>query len=76
MKTITVTKDIVSKYETNDIIHFVGSRCKTNLKQMEDALQNEDLGSIGAAWANLAYYINILDELDKKLNGDNSVNLL
>lgn len=76
MKEITATKDIIKKYDTNDIVHFLNARYKKYLKQMDEGIANNNPGTIGAAWANMMFITNVLSELDDKLNGKSSVNVL
>lgn len=76
MKEITISKDIIKKYDTNDVIHFLDVSYKRYLKQMDEGMSENDIGKVGASWANMMHITNILDELDAKLNKKSDVNMI
>ena len=76
MKKVTITKDTVKKYDTNDIIHFVAINYSKYLKQLADGISANNVGVIGASWANLMHITDILVELDNKVNDKSDMNVL
>lgn len=67
LRNIDVSKDIVEKYNTNEILRFVVVGLKKYNRNTEDNYNYDQ---------ELQHYIDILDALEEKLNGKEIVSVL
>lgn len=67
LRDINISKDIVAKYKTEEIIRFVTAKLKKHNRNSDDNCVNDSV---------LQFYIDILDELDKKLNGQEILSII
>lgn len=70
-KEINVAKDVVEKYEPKDIIHYVTKKLKFYNREGD-----VEKGEYRCADQELQMYIDILIELDAKMNGEKTTIIL
>ena len=75
-KDIKITDDIIAKYDTKDIIHYLAVEQIRSLKALEGAIIENNWGMIGGAATAIELNTKILAKLDDKLNSNSRLNVV
>lgn len=73
---IDVSSLVVKNHDTNEVIKFAADSLREINTNLQKAVVAENMGLVGQQQALLAVTYGILNELNQKLNGQNSINTL